>query len=78
MTVFTKESVINISCVVVFQAWDYLMWCDPSNYGGVRCKTQNNPEQVIILENNFFTDFNPKSFFSEIIILKNHQWLTKF
>ena len=20
------------------QAWDYLLWCDPSNYGGVKCK----------------------------------------
>ena len=25
------------------QAWDYLLWCDPSNYGGVKCKM---PKQV--------------------------------
>ena len=24
------------------QAWEYLLWCDPSNYGGVKCTAERN------------------------------------
>ena len=38
---------LNNSKFVFFKAWDYLMWCDPSNYGGVRCKMPSKIVQVI-------------------------------
>ena len=28
------------------QAWDYLMWLDPSNYGGVRSKRPQENRQI--------------------------------
>ena len=29
------------------QAWDFLLWCDPSNYGGVKCKMNKAPEKPL-------------------------------
>ena len=38
------------------QAWDYLLWCDPSNYGGVKCKVNKGPEKPLKESNGLSDD----------------------
>ena len=40
-TIRTKELFHSVD-MRFSQAWDYLLWCDPSNYGGVRSKQLSN------------------------------------
>ena len=39
------------------QSWDFLLWCDPSNYGGIRCLTpkDDDTEKTNPLEEGDFT-----------------------
>ena len=41
------------------QSWDFLLWCDPSNYGGIRCLTpkDDDTEKTNPLEEGDFTFF---------------------
>ena len=41
------------------QSWDFLLWCDPSNYGGIRCLTpkDGDTEKTNPLEEGDFIFF---------------------
>ena len=47
-------------------SWDFLLWCDPSNYGGIRCATpKDDTEKTNPLEEG------------KIIIFTLYSWNSK-
>ena len=61
------------------QSWDFLLWCDPSNYGGIRCLTpkDDDTEKTNPLEEGDFLSFS--YFFaypdSKISVLYNYEFM---
>ena len=53
-TIRTKELFHSIGMKMT-HAWEFLLWCDPSNYGGIKCQQpKENSQSSMIFKIKFF------------------------
>ena len=53
-TIRTKELFHSIDMKMT-HSWEFLLWCDPSNYGGIKCQQpKENSQSSMIFKIKFF------------------------